>query len=167
MLDFDRFGPDPQSVPPGSEIGSGIRLAYDRDSKMVLGVRRTERLLACGQAVPTLHIHGQNRAPEDWFGIEIWLPHAETDITMTARNYPAQRLFPRFYYQTGKKTGYVDLPDAAASDSFHTRLFEARRWAGGLPSSQISKTRLSILVPSTVWFVMEIQDITLGAPPDA
>ncbi|MFK7941747.1 MAG: hypothetical protein AB8B85_02355 [Paracoccaceae bacterium] len=161
MLNFDSFGREPVLVTPGAEIGPGLRLVFDRAAKMELSVRQSERQLASGRVLPTLLLHGKDRAPDDWFGIEIDLPSAKHDVNLTVRNYPVHRLFPRLHYDRPAGQGHMDLTDVAASDAFATRHFEAREWADRQDIATASDLRLTVLVPSTPWFAMEIQAIVL------
>ena len=65
------------------------------------------------------------------------------------------------HYDHAGGTGHVDLPDVAASDAFATRSFDARNWLDAHGIATASALRLTILVPSTPWFAMEIQSIAL------
>ena len=126
MLDFMQFGTDAVPLLPGAVIGDGVRVVFDPDASMVITVRRAERHQPAGRTMPTLVLRGEERAPEDWLGVEIDLPGPAYDVELTARNYPVHRLFPRLHYDHAGGTGHVDLPDVAASDAFATR---APRWA--------------------------------------
>lgn len=161
MLQFDHFGPEPVPVRPGAALGPDVRLVFDAGAAMVLTVRRAERQMVGGRMVPTLVLRGDNRAADDWLGLEIDLPHQAHDVELTARNYPVHRLFPRLHYDHGGGTGHVDLPDVAASDAFATRLFPAVWWTGNAAVTAASAWRLTVLIPSTSWFAMEIQGIAV------
>ena len=161
MLNFEQFGTDPSAFLPAHEIGPNVRLVFDPAASMALTVRRSTRLLQDGGHVPTLVIRGSDRAPEDWFGIEIDLPHPAHDVELTGRNYPVHRLFPRLHYDYPGGSGHMDLADVAASDAFATRLFSARDWADDPTIARANALRLTILVPSTPWFAMEIQAVEI------
>lgn len=165
MLFFDHFTEAQTAIAPGQQIGPGLTLVYDTASAMECTVRRSRRRDRLGADAPTLVIDGRARAPEDWFGIEIDLPRACNAVAITGRNYPVHRLFPRLHFEVLGKTEHLDLADVAASDSFATRYFDAREWRE-VPlfrDSGAESARLTVLVPSSPWFVMEIQDIRLDA----
>lgn len=161
MFHFDRFGPDPVALSRETVVASEARLVFDPNAEMDLTVRRSERTPSNGAAIPTLVICGKNRAPDDWLGLEIDLPGPAHDVEMTARNYPAHRLFPRLHFDTPQGTRHLDLPDVAASDQFATRVFSAGSWLGTPALDQARKLRLTVLIPSTPWFAMEIQPIRI------
>lgn len=161
MLNFNQFGPDPTAFLPGDEIGPGVRLVFDPAASMELNVRQSARSLPGGRAAPTLVIHGRDRAPDDWFGLEIDLPDINHDVELTARNYPVHRLFLRIHYDSLGGDGHIDLADVAASDAFASRLFPAQSWTEAATAARALALRLTILIPSTPWFAMEIQAITL------
>ena len=164
ILHFDQFAPEGRTVEPDAEIGPGMRLVYDAACPMDIRVRLSERVMTAGECAPTLVIHGRDRAPDDWFGLEIDLPDAAHDIALTARNYPSYRLFPRLHFEeAGGRTGHIDLPDVAASGAFATRILSARLWADHPGITEARNLRLTLLIPSTQWFVMEIQEIRIKA----
>ncbi|MEM1300921.1 MAG: hypothetical protein AAGH68_16755 [Pseudomonadota bacterium] len=161
MLDFNQFGTDAVPVLPGAVIGDGVRVVFDPDASMLLTARRAERDLPGRRTTPTLVLRGENRAPDDWLGVEIDLPSPAHDVALTARNYPVHRLFPRLHYDHPGGTGHVDLPDVAASDTFATRIFDARTWSDAHRIASARALRLTVLIPSTPWFAMEIESIKL------
>ena len=161
MLWTDQFGEEPVATAPDLEIGEGIKLVYELDSRMQCTVRRSSRVLPSGAPCPTLVIDGSQRAPDDWFGIEIELPPQTSGVTMTCRNYPVHRLFPRLHFDVLGETQHLDLAHVAAHDAFATRLFDAAEWreAPIFRDGEPDDVRLTVLVPSTPWFAMEIQAI--------
>lgn len=169
MLFFDQFTETPCAVAPGQPIGPGLSLVYDTASAMDCSVRRSARRDRIGAGAPTLVIDGRERAPQDWFGIEIEVPRHCDMVALTGRNYPVHRLFPRLHFEVLGKTEHLDLADVAASDSFATRYFDAREWRDDplFRDSGAETARLTVLIPSTFWFVMEIQEIRLDGAGDA
>ncbi len=161
MLAYDEFTEEPQSITPGTEIGPAVKLVFDHSAAMTCTVQRSSRKGMLGQPEPTLVIRGQDRAQPDWFGVELWVPPSVAKATMIARNYPVHRLFPRLHFDTGGKTYFVDLPDVASSDSFAARTFDLRNWCEdpAFWNNAPGRMRLTILVPSTPWFAMEIAGI--------
>lgn len=159
MLHFEEFGGEPEPLAPGALIGRGVRLVFDPDAAMALSIRRAARTRPFGPTQPTLVVSGQNRAPEDWLGLEIDLPSPSADLSLTLRNYPANRLFPRLHYDFGNEVRHLDLADVAASDSFATRLFASASWAAAPGITAAMGLRLTVLIPSSPWFAMEIAGI--------
>ena len=163
MLFFDQFTATPVAVTPDTVIGAGVKLVFDQSARMRCGLRRSQWRDPTGQNRPTLVIAGERRAPDDWLGLEIALPPTAGAVTLTCRNYPAHRLFPRLHFDVLGRIEHLDLAHVAASDVFATRRFDAAEWQeqpifrDGAPDG----VRLTILVPSSPWFAMEIQTIEI------
>ncbi len=165
MLDCEKYGETPVPIRAGERIGADVLLAFEPDTKMQCRVCRRSR-----DGAPTLLIRGEERAEQDWFGVEVMLPPDAHTITVTARNYPADRLYPRLHMRGADgKPFHLNLPDQAAADHFVERRFALRElfpdpafWTSG-----ITMHRLTILVPPSPWFVMEIADIHLLELADA
>ena len=162
-LNFAGFGQEAAPVAPDAAIAPGVSLVFSAEAKMHCTVQRGLWRDPMGAERPTLLIRGENRAPDDWFGIEITLPaHAEA-ITITCRNYPVHRLFPRLHFDVLGRVEHLDLAHVAAHDAFATRRFDATEWRetplfrDGAPEA----IRLTVLVPSSPWFAMEIGDISI------
>ncbi|MEM7060672.1 MAG: hypothetical protein AAF557_24085 [Pseudomonadota bacterium] len=152
-----KAGAGPVPLSAGTEVGEGIKIIYDPGTAMECTVRAAPS----GQGII---LHGDNRAPADWFGVELDLHTATQAVRITCRNYPAERLFPRLFYDRGDEKGLaVDLPDVAASVQIAERVLEARLWAGDarFASAPADALRLALFVPSSVWFAMEIRAITV------
>ena len=146
-------------LPADTKIGEGIKVIYDPSSAMRCSVRRAP--VGTG-----IILHGENRAPEDWFGVEIDLSPGTSAVRITCRNYPAERLFPRLFYDRGEQKGVaVDMPDVAASVQIAERVLDARMWTQdpGLAATPIDAMRLALFVPSSKWFAMEIRSISIEA----
>lgn len=167
MLDFEKFGPDPVPVLPDTELGAGVRLVFDDDAAMALTVRCGTHDQGGGSSAPTLVLRGENRAPDDWLGLEIDIPHWAHDVEITARNYPVQRLFLRLHFDHSGRYRHLDLPDVASSDMLSTRVLQARLWQRDDVMAADSALRLTVLIPSTPWFAMELQSIVLRELADA
>lgn len=165
MLNYDEYGESPAPIQAGERIGKDVLLAYEPGTEMRCSVRRHDH-----DGTPTLLIRGENRAEHDWFGVEVMLGATAGAILMTARNYPAERLYPRLH-MTGPdgKPFHLNLPDQAAADHFTERRFDLRElcpdpafWASG-----VTLHRLTILVPPSPWFVMELAEIKVLETTDA
>lgn len=169
MLFFDQFQETAVEVQPDQPIGPGVALVYGAASAMTCTLRRSFRQGRLSNGAPTLVIAGKNRAPDDWFGIEITVPATSQGVAITARNYPVHRLFPRVHFEVLGKTEHLDLADVAASDSFATRYFDAAEWqdAALFRDCGAETARLTLLIPSTPWFVMEVQEITVDGGRNA
>ena len=139
------------------KIGEGAKVIYDAGSDMRCTMRSAPG--GCG-----LILHGENRAAADWFGVELDLPLDTALVRITCRNYPAERLFPRIFYDRGDQQGVpVDLPDVAASVQIAERVLDARLWSddAGLAVAPLDALRLALFVPSSKWFAMEIRSIAV------
>lgn len=150
-------GADHAPLPAEAALGEGIKVIYDPASTLRCSVRAAP----CGTGII---LHGDNRAPEDWFGVELDLPIDTTAVRITCRNYPAERLFPRIFYDRGIQVGVpVDLPDVAASVQIAERVLDARLWSddAGLAVAPLDALRLALFVPSSKWFAMEIRSIVV------
>lgn len=141
-------------------IAEGVRVIFDAGTDMRCSIRDAP-------SGTGLVLHGENRAPADWFGVELDLPPKATAVRITCRNYPAERLFPRIFYDRGTQQGVpVDLPDVAASVQIAERVLDARLWAddAGLAVAPLDALRLALFVPSSTWFAMEIRSIIVEGP---
>ena len=135
---------------------------------MVCTVARASAPDAYGTPVETLKIAGANRRDEEWFGVEVDLTEDTEELSMTLRIYPAIRLFPRIHFDLGAETRHVDLPDVAASDSFATRHFQAMQWQSHIAWPRgARRPRMTLLVPSTPWFILEMMSIERRVSGDA
>ena len=149
-------------------IGEGVRLLHDADARMVCTISRGTSQDAFGKPADTLKIAGANRRSEEWFGIEIDLTDETDELSITLRVYPAIRLFPRLHFDLGTETRHVDLPDVAASDSFAARHLQARQWRSqNTWPDGAARPRMTLLVPSTPWFILELMSIERRASDDA
>lgn len=163
MLDFDAFPESARAVGPHTTVGHGVSLVWDPSAAMRVTVRRGQPM---GRDAPSLIVRGENRAEDDWFAVELDLPVAARHVSLTARNYPAHRLFPRMHYDVAGETRHMDLADVAAPDGFDTRHFEAAAWAEALTPLP-DALRLTFLIPSTPWFAMEIAGLRILAEAEA
>ncbi len=163
MLDFDAFPEAACAVGPHTTVGRGVSLVWNAASAMRVTVRGGQPM---GRTAPSLIVRGENRAQDDWFAVELDLPVRTRTVSLTARNYPAHRLFPRMHYDVAGETRYLDLADVAATDGFGTRHFDAAEWAKVLATSP-DALRMTLLVPSTPWFAMEIAGLRILAEAEA
>ena len=79
------------------------------------------------------------------------------------------RLFPRLHFDVLGKIEHLDLAHVAAHDAFATRYFDAAEWreAPIFRDGAPNQVRLTVLVPSTPWFAMEIERIEIHGAQDA
>ncbi len=149
-------------------IGDGVRLLHDPSARMVCMIQRSGADDAYGDAQDTFRIVGANRHAEEWFGIEIDL-NQETDLLdLSLRVYPALRLFPRLHFDLGTHTRHLDLSDIAVCDGFAGIQFRAEQWRTRAEWPVGAKRpRVTLLVPSTPWFILELMSIERRASDDA
>ena len=169
-LDLTRFSDAPAPIVPDTRIAPGVALVFSPDAAMRCTARRSHWSDPGAGGCPTLLISGENRAAEDWFGVEITLPLDTRTVALTCRNYPVHRLFPRLHFDAHGRVEHLDLAHVAAHDRFATRRFDAAEWREqpAFRDSAPTALRLTILVPSSPWFAMEIARIQIDeAAPDA
>ena len=164
-LDLACFSDTPGPLAPDTRIAHGVALVFSPDATMRCTARRSLWHSPCDGGCPTLLISGEDRAPGDWFGVEMTLPLDARSVSLTCRNYPVHRLFPRLHFDVQGRVQHLDLAHVAAHDRFATRRFNAAEWLEqpAFRDCAPEALRLTILVPSSPWFAMEFARIEIDA----
>ncbi|PIB26058.1 hypothetical protein BFP76_13935 [Amylibacter kogurei] len=153
-IDFNAFQ-KPAVLTPDTFLASGLRFAFDPNSAMEL-TAQTQRI----NDIDTLIIRGENRRENDWLGLEIDIPDDWNSVHVHFRYAPAERIFPRIYYQTNGQDHALDEPDRAAPSDYATLRFSRARWCDLANVTTLSNARLSLLLPARDWFVMGLRGIS-------
>lgn len=161
LIDLTPFGPQPEVIPPYASVGPRVRLCYSKKATQqwaVATARVAQGFDALGKPEEYLVVDGSNFAAaggDGWFGVELTLPPELPLLDLRLRVYPAERLYPRLYFDGGE----TYLPEVLAHEQFfHLKYARAdliRNY--GLPKD-VGDLRITLFVPQSNWFVLGLME---------
>ncbi|MEM6622512.1 MAG: hypothetical protein AAF674_09815 [Pseudomonadota bacterium] len=167
MLDFVPYTQGPSQVLPGAALGPDAWLWWDGATGLTVSIARGRRP---ADGADTLTIRGEGRQPDDWFSIDVRLGPMARAVRLVMRNYPAHRLYPRLHFDVANGTPFhVNLPELVATDHFTQHSVQLRDWCPdpAFWRSGDRMDRLTLLLPYSPWFVLEVAELTVSEAADA
>ena len=139
----------------GTKLGDGIELRYADGAKLVCHASREMVTDVFGAQVPAILLRCENRRPGEWMGIEVEVSGKVERVELGLRFCPAERLFPRIYYEHRNELQHFDEPDRPAPERFGLMQFDVRKWRRNLSDRGFAPDRLwfAVQLPERPWFV--------------